>query len=198
MNRRRRRREISLSYGRRPGKSKIGLIKEIFSWLFLIIVSIALAVVLVYLFGIRTSVVGSSMEPTLSNGQEVMINSVAYQLAAPKRGDVIVFKPNGNKNAHYSIKRIIGIPGDTVQIKNGLVYINAAAYKGDVSDDTREAGIAADEIVLAADEYFVLGDNRMTTEDSRSANIGNVSRSMIEGKAWLALKHGDESMKLVK
>ena len=128
------------------------------------------------------------MEPSLSNGQEVLINKIAYQFSSPKQGDVIVFRPNGNENAHLSVKRVVATPGDKVQIVQGKVFINGAVYKDDKAEDTRDAGVAASEIVLGADEYFVLGDNRRNSEDSRSANIGNISRGMIEGKAWYHLK----------
>lgn len=138
------------------------------------------------------------MESEIYNGQEVMINRVAYNLSSPKRGDVVVFKPNGNQNTHFYIRRIIGLPGETIQIAGGKVFINGAELKADVSDDTKEPGIAANEIVLANDEYFVLGDNRNSSEDSRSANIGNIKISMIEGRAWMALKSGKHGRKRIE
>ena len=151
-------------------------------------IALFLGVALVFAFGIRTSVIGESMEPSLSNGQEVLINKIAYQFSSPKQGDVIVFRPNGNENAHLSVKRVVATPGDRVQIVQGKVVINGAVYTEDKAEDTRDPGVAASEIVLGADEYFVLGDNRRNSEDSRSANIGNISRGMIEGKAWYHLK----------
>lgn len=178
----------SLTYIKREKRFHAGMIYEAVSWIAIIFISAFLAVAMVYAFGIRTSVVGASMEPTLSNGQEVLINKIAYQFRAPRRGDVIVFRPNGNENAHLSVKRVIATPGDTVLITQGKVVINGAVYTDDVADDTPDAGLATNEIVLEADEYFVLGDNRRNSEDSRSANIGNISRGMIEGKAWYHLK----------
>ena len=145
---------------------------------------------LVMFFGIKTSMVGSSMEPVIHNGQNIYINKVAYNMSSPKRGDIIVFKPNGNKNSHLYIKRVVGLPGENIQIINGKVYINGAIYKDDVAIDTKEAGVASTEIALDTNEYFVLGDNRINSEDSRSANIGNVKTSMIEGKAWYKAKFG--------
>ena len=172
----------------------MGIVYEVIQWIVLCFIAIFLAFALVYAFGIRTSVVGESMEPTLTNGQEILINKVAYQFTAPKQGDVIVFRPNGNENAHLSVKRVIALPGDTVQIIQGKVVINGQVYTADVTDDTKNPGVASELITLGADEYFVLGDNRGNSEDSRSANIGNISRGMIEGKAWYHLKSKKSGM----
>lgn len=188
----------SLSYINKERKFHIGNVYDIIAWIFVVIASVILGVVVIYLFGIRTIVVGSSMEPSLKNGQEVLINRVAYQFLAPANGDVIAFHPNGNVNAHLSVKRVVGVPGDTILIENGKVYLNGYIYSGDVSDDTKDAGVASEQMTLGADEYFVLGDNRSASEDSRSANIGNVSRGMIEGKVWLHLKSDVDSIGLVK
>ncbi len=188
MKKRSRRGGSSLSYINRERKVNINIFYQVIQWVFLVFIAVFLGVALVSAFGIRTSVIGESMEPSLSNGQEVLINRIAYQFTAPRQGDVIVFRPNGNENAHLSVKRVVAIPGDTVQIVNGKVVINGAVYTGDVAEDTPDAGVASSEIILGADEYFVLGDNRRNSEDSRSANIGNISRGMIEGKAWYHLK----------
>lgn len=179
-------------------KFNIKLFYEILSWFSIVLVAVFLAYVVVQFFGIKTSMVGNSMEPVIYNGQEVLINRVAYNMSSPKRGDVIVFKPNGNQNTHFYIKRVIGLPGETVQIAGGKVFINGEVLKSDVSDDTKEAGIATNEIVLANDEYFVLGDNRDSSEDSRSANIGNIKVNMIEGQAWMRLKSGNHDKKRIK
>ena len=178
----------SLSYIKKEKKFHIGIVYDIMQWIFVIFIAAFLATALVYAFGIRTTMIGESMEPSLSNGQEVLINKIAYQFSAPKRGDVIVFRPNGNENAHYSIKRVVAGPGDSLYIAQGRVIINGTVYGADVAEETKDAGVALEEITLGPDEYFVLGDNRIILEDSRSANIGNISRGMIEGKAWYHLK----------
>ncbi len=178
----------SFSYVNRERRINTNVLYQVIQWIFLVFIAVFLGIALVFAFGIRTSVVGESMEPSLSNGQEVLINKIAYQFAAPKQGDVIVFRPNNNENAHLSVKRVVATPGDTVQIVDGKVIINSAVYTHDVAEDTRDPGVAASPVVLGADEYFVLGDNRNNSEDSRSANIGNISRGMIEGKAWYHLK----------
>lgn len=184
MARRRRRRGSSLTYIKKEKKFKISYLYDILTWIFGSLVSIFLAVAVVYAFGSQMAVAGSSMEPNLSNGQVVMLNKLVYQFSAPKRGDVIAFRPNGNENERISIKRVIGVPGDDILISNGKVSINGELFVNDYCEETSDGGVASEGIHLNADEYFVMGDNRLASEDSRNANIGNVSRGMIVGKCW--------------
>lgn len=198
MSRRSRRRDLSLTYVRREKKFKLNMLYDALQWFFIVVVAAFLAFIIVYMFGTRTAVAGSSMEPNLSNGQEVLINKIAFQFSAPKRGDVIAFRPNGNEKAHISIKRVIGVPGDSIRIVAGKVFLNGIEFEDDWANDTRDGGVASEEISLGADEYFVLGDSRQHSEDSRSANIGNVSRNMIEGKVWYHLKSDKDGNGKVK
>ncbi len=143
---------------------------------------------LVLYFGQRVSTVGDSMKPELSNGDVVLVNRFIYNASSPKRGDVIVFKPKGNENNHYYIKRIIGLPGETVEIIENTIYIDGE--KLDESYETTDVsyvGLAGDSITLDSDEYFVLGDDRQNSEDSRDADVGNVKRKYIYGKAWFVI-----------
>ena len=182
----RRGRTTGLNFGRRRKKLNIPLLKEIITWSVEIAIVLVMAFVLVYFVGLRTSVVGSSMSDTLEAGDEILVNRFVYKVTAPKRGDVIVFLPNGNKKSHYYVKRVIGVPGDTIQIKNGILYVNGEEYKETPERDKMdEAGLAKEEITVGEDEYFVLGDNRNNSEDSRYANIGNVKKEYIIGKVWL-------------
>lgn len=174
----------SFDFYEKEKKSKAKLAKDIGLWVFEIVLAIVIAFVFVYFIGQKTTAVGQSMEPTVEAGKKVWINKAAYILATPKRNDVVVFKPNGNKSAHSSIKRVIAIPGDTVQIKEGKVYLNGKELN-EQFDTMVDAGLAQDEIKLDIEEYFVLGDNRNNSEDSRYADIGLVKLSDIEGKAWL-------------
>lgn len=164
--------------------SKIKIIKETALWVFQIALTIIIAFVFVYFIGQKTTAVGQSMEPTVEEGRKVWINKFSYMLSTPKRNDVIVFKPKGNKSTHSSIKRVVGLPGETVEIKEGIVYIDGEALDENW-DVMTDGGIAADGIKLDIEEYFVLGDNRNNSEDSRYADVGIVKLGDIEGKAWL-------------
>ncbi len=192
-------RRKGLTFYQKKKKLNTKLIKDIAETLVGSIVVIFLAFVIVFSVGMRTSVIGDSMEPSLYNAQEILMNRIIYKISTPKRGDVIVFLPNGNQNSHYYVKRVVGLPGETVQIRNGSVYIDGALLEEDESlDKMIDAGIAQNGIVLANDEFFVLGDNRNSSEDSRSGNIGAVKRNTIIGKAWYHMASGDESMGLVE
>ncbi len=131
---------------------------------------------------------GDSMKPVLSNGDVVLVNRIVYNAMAPKRGDIIIFKPKGNENIHYYTKRIIGLPGESVEIIENRIYIDGEKLEEEYeTTDITEVGIANEKIELAEDEYFVLGDNRASSEDSRNADVGNVKREYIYGKAWFVI-----------
>ena len=105
-----------------------------------------------------------------------------------ERGDVIAFKPNGSSTGHSSIKRVIGLPGETIQIKDGMIYIDGEVYLEKKSYPViTNPGMASDGITLGNQEYFVLGDNRNNSVDSRFADVGTVKASYIEGKVWFVL-----------
>ncbi len=157
-------------------------------WTFQIALVCLFAFVAVWYFGQRVSTVGDSMKPVLSNGDVVLVNRIVYNAKRPKRGDIIVFKPKGNENSHYYIKRIVGMPGETVKILENEIYIDGEKLKEDYkTTDIGDVGVVSEEIELGEDEYFVLGDDRENSEDSRSADVGNVKRSYIYGKAWFVV-----------
>lgn len=181
-----RRRTAGLSFYREKKKINIGLLKEIAVWIVEILLTIAAAIIMVSFFGFRVSVIGPSMSPTLENGEKVLVNRFVYKLFDPKQNDLIVFQPNGNEKSHYYVKRVIALPGDTVQIKDGKVYVNGELLAESVETEKIEnAMMAENEIVVGEDEYFVLGDNRNASKDSRSSEVGMVKEDQIMGRAWL-------------
>ena len=188
-----------LSFYHKKKKNSSSALREIAEWFFLVFTAILIATVLVFSIGMRTSVIGVSMEPGLYNGQEILINHFLYKIVSPKRRDVIVFLPNGNQNTHYYVKRVVGLPGETVQIKDERLYINGVLAEEDEGyDKMADAGITENEITLGSDEYFVLGDNRNNSEDSRSGNIGPIKRDNIIGKAWFHMASAGDGMGFIK
>jgi signal peptidase I len=184
-----RKRKNTLSFHQKKKVLTPKLIKEIISWITITIFAVILAFGFNFAFGMQVKVIGDSMEPSAYNGQPVLINKIIYIVSGPKKGDIIAFLPNGNANSHYYVKRVVGTPGDKIQIIDGSLYVNGKLQdkENDIYDKMEDAGIAANEIKLGSGEYFVLGDNRNSSEDSRSANIGVVKTNMMLGKVWFKL-----------
>ncbi len=161
---------------------------KVLIWAVQIAVVIFLAYFIIYYALEKTEMVGISMETTLQDKDEVIINKFSYHFTDPKRFDVIVFKQSGKEHSFYNIKRIIGLPGEKVQFKEGQIYINGEVVEDIVNVDTmNNYGLADEEITLEENEYFVLGDNRNNSEDSRFASIGNIRRDEIIGKAFIRI-----------
>lgn len=187
-----------LTFYKREAKISKQVVSIILMYAFIIFIAIVFAVCFVFGIGIKTSMVGYSMEPCLYNGQEVLIDRIIYNFSRPKRGDVIVFKPNGNENSHFYIKRVVGVPGDKIQINDGVLFLNGHAEPLMFSDKIEDEGVAFEEIEVANDEYFVMGDNCNNSEDSRSANLGNVNISTVYGKAWFHIATDEMGMGVIK
>ena len=135
--------------------------------------------------GQRTEVEGASMENTLHNGDNLIVDKLSYRFHDPDRFDIIVFP---QEDGRYFIKRIIGLPGETVQILDGSVYINGEKLEEHYGNEVmEEAGIAAEPVTLGVDEYFVLGDNRNNSKDSRSVDVGVVHGKDFVGRAWIRI-----------
>ena len=140
--------------------------------------------------GQRTEVEGASMENTLHNGDNLIVDKLSYRFQDPERFDIIVFPFQFQDNTYY-IKRIIGLPGETVQIMDdGSIYINGEKLEENYGMEVikpETIGRAAEPIELGDDEYFVMGDNRNNSSDSRTDMVGNIKRENIIGKAWLRI-----------
>lgn len=137
----------------------------------------------------KTNLPDEAMAPTLMKEDTILINKAAYIKNEPERFDVIVFCKTGKEHSYYGIRRIIGLPGETVSIADGAVYINGEKLEEVIKEYEPMflSGLADEGITLDEDEYFVLGDNRNNNEDSRFVNVGNVVREEIIGKAFLRI-----------
>ena len=163
-------------------------LRKVLIWVFEIVVTLIFAVLTSMMLFQSVTMQESSMEPTLAVGSQYFVNKLAYKTSSPKRGDIIVFRTTGSDDAALHVRRVIGLPGETIQIVNGRILINGEAYKeGKDFPSINNPGMAANAITLEAGEYFVLGDNRNNSEDSRYADIGKVNKKYITGKLWFQI-----------
>lgn len=161
------------------------IIKELSGWLLYIVLIIAFTWIVVTFVGQRTEVSGSSMETTLSDKDQLIVDKMTYRFRDPKRYDIVVFPYQYQDNTYY-IKRIIGLPGETVQILSGMVYIDGMRLDEHYGNEIMEnPGIAEEPLILGEDEYFVLGDNRNNSSDSRASDVGLIHRKDLIGRAWI-------------
>ena len=181
----------NLTFGKKRRRVNYDLLREVFVWGIQIAIVCLLAFVCVYYFGQRVSVIGDSMNPELSNGNITLLSKAAYSVGTPKRGDVVAFKPNGNESSHYYIKRIVGLPGETIEVVDGKIIVNGHEIKERYkTTEIEDLGLLSEAVTLKNNEYFVLGDDRKNSEDSRNADIGAVKRSEIGGKIWFVVSPG--------
>jgi signal peptidase I len=160
-------------------------LRRAIKWVVDIVVVISLAWFVAYGFGTQIKIAGQSMAPLLLGDDVVLMNRLAYDFGSPGRLDVVVFEREDGKS---NVKRVIGLPGEVVQITDGFVYIDGRKLEGEQGLDMAVLpGIAENPVTLGEEEYFLLGDNREGSEDSRFVNIGNVKRDQIKGKVWLRL-----------
>lgn len=164
------------------------VLKEILSTSIYLLIVLCLTYLVIHFVGQRTQVVGSSMESTLSDKDNLIVDKITYRFREPKRFDIVVFPFQYAEDTYY-IKRIIGLPGETVYIdEQGTIYINDEVLEENYGREViRDAGRAYEPITLGEDEYFVMGDNRNNSSDSRDPVVGNISRSDIIGRAWVRI-----------
>lgn len=174
--------ELSTSKIKKFKFSISNLFHGIFSW-FVLVLAAAICGYAIITFCFQTvTVVGPSMSETLEDGQVVLVNKLAYKFGSVERFDVVCIKKVGS-DSYYDVKRVIGLPYEKIQIREGIVYINGQALmETPFQELIVNSGIAVNEITLGKNEYFVLGDNVNNSEDSRYTNIGNISKSEIAGR----------------
>lgn len=180
----------------RDSMKKNSILKEVLNTSLYLLCVLVITYLVIHFVGQRTIVKGASMEPTLIGKDDynpdkvydnLIVDKITYRFSDPKRFDIIVF-PYRYSDEKY-IKRIIGLPGETVQIDtDGNIYINGNLLReGYGREIIRNPGRAIEPVTLGEDEYFVLGDNRNNSSDSRAEDVGNIKRSEIIGRAWLRI-----------
>lgn len=164
------------------------VLKEILSTSLYILFVLCAVYLVIHFVGQRTQVQGSSMEPKLSNEDNLIVDKISYRFHDPERFDIVVFPFRYEENIFY-IKRVIGLPGETVRIdEKGNILINGEILEESYGKEVIQSpGRAYEDIVLADDEYFLMGDNRNNSTDSRDPSVGNVRRDEIVGRAWLRI-----------
>ena len=174
--------------GKAGTEGKKSVIGETVSFILYIAVVFLVTFLVIHYVGQRTQVSGSSMEYTLSDGDNLIVDKISYRFYEPERFDIIVFPFQQEEDTYY-IKRIIGLPGETVQIgEDGTILINGMELEESYGREViQEPGAAAEPLTLREGEYFVLGDNRQNSTDSRSEMIGMIDTRYILGKAFFRI-----------
>lgn len=164
-------------------------VKSLIFWIMEVLVALLLALIFCVGFCYQVSVQDTSMSSTLETGETVLVDRVMMKMSSVDRGDIIAYKEGDTERPDIHIKRVIGLPGETVLIHDGIISINGETYiENNNFPKIANAGLAKDEIKLGANQYFVLGDNRNNSADSRFADVGNIEGNLIIGKVWFRLE----------
>ena len=179
--------ERRISGNEKKEEKKVSWVRETISTVLYLILVVFLTILFVKYVGQRTHVNGNSMNPTLTDGDNLIVDKLSYRFSDPERYDIIVFPYQYQKDTYY-IKRIIGMPGETVQVIDGMVYINGEMLDESYGKEVMlYAGEASEPVILGENEYFVLGDNRNNSSDSRDPSVGNIREDQIIGKAFFRI-----------
>ena len=167
-------------------KKKRQLRERIIFYIAGIVISIIAAFFLTRFCAFGITMHGDSMRPAVDDGQFCIASRLSYKIGSPKQNDIVVFR-TGNESSSYYIQRVIGVPGDTVQIADGKILVNGEEIEKQGAEEILAGGLASSEITLGDNQYFVLGDNYNNSEDSRVSSIGNIKKENIIGKIKLRL-----------
>ena len=163
------------------------IVKELREWVPYICIALVLSFAITRFVGQRTKVDGESMQNTLYNADQLITDKISYRFTEPERFNIVVFPNPQNTKEHY-IKRIIGLPNETIRIADGNIYINEELLEENYGRAAIiNPGMAGESITLGDDEYFVMGDNRNNSTDSRSERVGPIKRENLIGKAWVRI-----------
>ena len=188
-----------MNFRKKKEISKTQILKSIGGFFLRVILVIAIGYSVVAFGGQTVQMVGASMAPTIQNDDTLLVNKLKYKISSPEHMDIILFRIRKNTETTYSIKRIIGIPGDTIQIMDGEVYINNKKMEVQPFDELiLNPGLAKDPILLGENEYFVMGDNCNISEDSRYVNVGVVLKEDIIGEIVKIVNPKERKKKLTK
>ena len=178
------------NFSKSPDKKKKEVRKEAVAYFKIIISAVAIAVVLVLFIIMNAKVPSGSMKDTINEGDRIVGLRLAYAFSSPKRGDIIIFKYPDNESTKY-VKRVIGLPGDTVSFKDGDVYINGEKLNEPYLKTQHSTYASVESYTVPEGSYFMLGDNRENSKDSRFWNNTYVKKQKILAKVMFRYYHGE-------
>lgn len=181
-----------LNFRRRRRRFKVKELQATAINVGIVVAVVLVAFLLVFTFFTSVKMAGVSMRPTIEDETNLLINRGRYLFMKPSHNHIVAFESLSNEQDTIYVKRVVAVPGDTVVIKGGRLFVNGEKYD-DVADteSITYSGLAETQLTLGDDEYFVLGDNRNNSEDSRYQSIGLISKKQIKGKVWFKLSFGD-------